>query len=159
MYSDKFLSRFWSKVDRSDTDSCWLWTGARVSAGYGQIRAEAPSRDRCTASVVSLEIALGRKVVPGLFACHTCDNPPCCNPKHLYEGSISNNVRDALDRGRLIPRCQEGSLNSRAILTESDIPSIRARIAGGETNTSIAKSYGLHHATISAIRRGKSWNN
>lgn len=70
---------------------CLEWKRGRLPKGYGRVR----WRGRQTiASRVSLEIKLGRPVQPDMFACHTCDNPPCILPDHLYEGTRSDNERD-----------------------------------------------------------------
>ena len=89
--------RFMAKVDVRDPDDCWLWTGA-VSSGYGTIRGDDGKTKK--AHRVALEIALGRPIDPGKFVCHTCDNPPCVNPAHLYEGTAQDNSDDAVVRGR-----------------------------------------------------------
>jgi hypothetical protein len=49
---------------------------------------------------VALEEKLGRPLRPGMKALYTCDNPPCVNPEHLYEGTHGQNMRDMIDRGR-----------------------------------------------------------
>ncbi|WP_257556500.1 hypothetical protein [Sphingobium sp. CFD-2] len=83
---------FWSKVDRKGDDECWLWTGAKNDGGYGTLSTR-------KASHVSLEID-GRPRPPKAFALHSCDNPPCVNPKHLRWGSNKENMRDMVKRRR-----------------------------------------------------------
>ena len=72
---------------------CHPWSGPRHSAGYGLLRGGYAHR-------LSLELALGRELTDGEYACHHCDNPPCVNPRHLYAGSPADNVRDMVRRGR-----------------------------------------------------------
>lgn len=157
IFDDNFLARFWSYVKVAESNECWEWTGARHQKGYGRIRETAPSRFTKRAHIASLELKLGRTLRSGLFALHTCDNTPCCNPEHLYEGTALDNARDAIDRDRLRPVSQPCEQNGNHVLLDADIPDIIVRIRAGHTNVEIAADYGVHHGTISQIRRGKNW--
>jgi hypothetical protein len=85
---------FWRSVDKSGgPDACWPWTGYRMASGYGRNRHGYTHR-------YALQLALGRPLGPGMEACHTCDNPPCCNPAHLFEGTRLDNERDKTAKGR-----------------------------------------------------------
>ena len=86
------LPDFWSRVSR--TESCWLWTGPVDRKGYGL------HGGRGLAHRISWEMANGRAVPEGLFVLHHCDNPPCVNPAHLYDGTHQDNVNDMVARGR-----------------------------------------------------------
>ncbi len=77
---------------------CWLWTGARRRRGYGSIYS-AEIGSELIASRVALTIAKG-PIPDGLEACHTCDNPPCVNPAHLFAGTRGDNLRDMVAKGR-----------------------------------------------------------
>jgi hypothetical protein len=89
--------RFWSRVDTSGgLWACWPWTRGRNGAGYGLISQQ--HRD-VSAHRLSWELANG-PIPPGLYVCHTCDNPPCCNPSHLFLGTPTDNVRDMYAKGR-----------------------------------------------------------
>lgn len=76
---------------------CWVWTGGVASTGYGRIRVGGRSHD---VHRLALRIALGRPIRPGMFACHRCDNKLCARPRHLYEGTPGENVRDVWERIR-----------------------------------------------------------
>lgn len=91
------VDRFSTKVDVRGPDECWEWRGA-TGRGYGVIRDDGRVKK---AHRIALEIALGRPIGPGLYVCHTCDNRPCCNPAHLYEGTAQDNSDDAVVRGRV----------------------------------------------------------
>lgn len=90
--------RFWRRVDRRGPDECWPWLGAHNSWGYGQIRIGARTRP---AQVVACELTSGQPFPEGMDGCHTCDNPPCCNPAHVFPGTARDNMQDAAHKGRL----------------------------------------------------------
>ena len=88
--------RFWRKVRIGLLDQCWDWTGAKVG-GYGAFS------DRTSHRVIASRFAL-QSICPsketGLFACHHCDRPSCCNPLHLFWGTPKDNSVDASSKGR-----------------------------------------------------------
>lgn len=89
-------SRFWQRVNVRGKNECWEWTGTR-SNGYGSIRVSGKTRK---ATHVSWEIANGKPFPKGMLACHRCDNPPCVNPAHLFVGTLADNARDMVEKGR-----------------------------------------------------------
>lgn len=95
--------RFWSKVDRRGPDECWEWQGTRYSdeprRNYGQFVANGR---RHRAHRFAWELANG-PMPAGLDACHRCDNPPCVNPGHIFPGTMTDNVVDAVAKGRIVP--------------------------------------------------------
>ena len=99
--TDQEIEHFWYRVDVGGLDSCWEWSLARDKDGYGKwgIRRDGKAVSvRCNR--IALQIKLGRPLPPEAKALHTCDNPPCCNPDHLYEGSQYDNEEDKVLRGR-----------------------------------------------------------
>lgn len=87
--------RFWSRVDRRADDECWPWTGANCN-GYGVISMD----DRnVRATRVSYLLHFG-PFDESLIMCHHCDNPACVNPRHLFLGSHSDNMRDMHRKNR-----------------------------------------------------------
>jgi hypothetical protein len=98
-------ARFWSKVDRSGgPTACWPWTDPLTDGGYGQFTVKQDGKFRMVgAHRWILEQILGRKLSPvrGVEdACHSCNNPPCCNPLHLYVDTRSGNLKYAVDSER-----------------------------------------------------------
>lgn len=96
MFSETEISRFWSRVDRRGPDECWQWTGATDSHGYGQLTIH---NRHVGAHRLAYTFTVG-SIPAGLCICHTCDNPPCCNPAHLFIGTMSDNLRDCAQKGR-----------------------------------------------------------
>lgn len=145
-------ARFWSKVDRRGENECWEWTAkSKNNFGYGVFHPRKP--ETVGAHRFSLALKLGRPITPGPFACHTCDNPPCVNPKHLYEGTSQDNVDDAVAR----QRHKHGTMDPKAKLSESDVLAIRIMVAGGEKSRTAAAIYGVQESLISGIVRGTRW--
>lgn len=92
------MDRFWSKVDRRNPDECWPWLASADQRGYGVFYCDG-KRQRATR--VSWAIENGKPFPTDLDACHTCDNPGCVNPAHIWPGTPSENAKDALRKGRL----------------------------------------------------------
>jgi hypothetical protein len=91
---------FWDRVDTTGgIFACWPWVGCLDSHGYGKVRHE---RRQMSASRKAWILTNG-PVPAGLFVCHTCDNPPCCNPLHLFLGTAADNNADMMAKGRQIP--------------------------------------------------------
>jgi len=141
---------FWDNVDKSNgVDACWPWTGSRRTRGYGQFIINGKI---WVASRLAYVSTFGN-IPEGELVLHKCDNPPCCNPDHLFTGSHIDNVRDKIEKNRGAKGEQQG----HARFKNSDIPNILKRIRSGETQQSVATSFGVHYSTISCIVRGVNW--
>lgn len=146
-----FAAHFWGRVEIGPPNECWPWRLSLNGDGYGQI---AVGGKNWTASRLAYVLAYGG-IANGLFVCHSCDNKPCCNPSHLYAGTRSQNECDKHRRGS--PATPKGERNHFSKLTEESVKHIRGLIRRDFTNVHIAQIIGVHHSTISAIRKGKTW--
>ena len=145
--------RFWSRVDK--TGECWLWKGFTHEWGYGLFRL--PKSDTTPARMwrahrLSWTWEYG-PIPPGRFVCHKCDVPACVRPEHLFLGTHAENMRDAINKGRL----GEGVDHRLAKLTPDAVRDIRQRAANGEIHYHIAKSHGVNSGTIWHVLQGLSW--
>ena len=141
---------FWSKVDKSG--ECWEWMGAKNAQGYGLFH-RTGGGNNIRAHTHSLEIATGTKYEKGMDTCHTCDNPSCVNPAHLYFGSRQQNIDDAWSRGRF----PVGEDRPAAKVTELDVVAIRNEYAAGAEVDDLCATYGLKKSTIRCIVLGYKW--
>lgn len=150
--------KFWEKVDIKSENECWEWRASRSKKGYGSFWLSLGNSNSKLIPAHRMAYALQYNLIiipPDMCVLHHCDNPPCCNPNHLFLGTNNDNVQDKVRKGRMNPL--KGEKNPCARLTEDDILSIRKSRANGETCVSIAKRYSMTSANISHIARGKGW--
>lgn len=141
------IDRVMRRVDISGgDDACWPWTGATSNFGHGVVRLSSPRRMTRTHRVV-LEHAIGRSLTNSEVACHRCDNPPCCNPRHLFVGTQADNVADMVAKGR----APTGERHYNARLADAAVQSIR----GDDRPTrEVAAAYGVTERYVRKIRQG-----
>lgn len=143
--------RFWNKVDKSNPDGCWNWTGGKNDRGYGLAWINGKSK-ACHRTVWEFK---NGPIPDDLCVLHICDNPGCVNPTHLFLGTHQDNMNDKKNKGRC-SSCK-GTANGRAKLTEHNIPIIRMLCANGIPQKEVARDYGVSDVAISHIIAGKSW--
>jgi len=140
--------RFWRRVNKTPT--CWLWTGAFYTTGYGVMRVA----DRnVRAHRVSWELEYGA-IPPGQWVLHRCDVRACVRPDHLYLGTNADNVADMINKGR----GRHGEQQRLAKLTEAQVRAMRSEYAaGGISQPALAKRYAIGLSTVQDILRRRSW--
>lgn len=182
---------FWRKVDRfGGDDACWPWIGGyrkgQPGNQYGHFLFYLPGtrwRVEVAAHRFALELATGAPIPEGLVACHDCpdgDNPLCCNPRHLWPGTVAQNNADRKRKGRngkpadpaakgakisarlraflaAHPEARRGEGNNSAKLTDEVVRTIRALAANGHTHVAIAERFGVSKTTVFDVVHRRSW--
>lgn len=153
--SQPSADRFWAKVRRGAPDACWPWLaschGGRGGGRYGQFKITvAPNQLRTvSAHVYAYELTYG-PVPDGLEILHACDEPLCCNPRHLSADTHAENVRQAVERGRHhVPR------PGRQKVSDGDVETIVAMRASGLTLVQIAAHFDVTKSLVSQIANGR----
>ena len=141
------IKMFWSRAGVGISSTCWPWKAGRA-ARYGVFGSR--FFKSTLAHRVAYELRYAVKVPKNLEVCHSCDNPRCVNPLHLFLGTQKDNMRDAMNKGRLAI----GQRHSRAKLTEAMVREIRSSKL---TQVGLAKQYGVRPSTIWAIIQNKTW--
>jgi len=151
--SRSLVKRFWGAVVRSDNlDDCWHWARPCHSGGYGIL---GYGRHKLVfAHRLSWQLHYGQ-IPEKLCVLHKCDNPPCCNPRHLFLGTHEDNALDRDRKGRT-QRCK-GEDNSHVKLTEVNVREIFQRANRGERQDMIAEEFHIHPAHVSSIKLQKTW--
>lgn len=115
------IRRLFSRLSYSPATGCWEWTGEVKANGYGRIRRKVNHRDVHIPVHRAMWEALNGAILGGLFVCHHCDNPRCCNPKHLFLGTHSDNMADCVAKGRKgIKQLPAGTRFGRLVVTGLD---------------------------------------
>lgn len=143
------LYNFWSKVKKGNPDECWNWTACKNDQGYGKFGYKGK-----TYKAHRIVFFLFNGKFPNNFCCHSCDNPSCCNPNHLFDGTRKENQEDMSRKGRS-PR---GEKQGRSKLTEKEVLQIRYWLKIGMPGTDIAFLKKVTPATICNIGKRKIWN-
>ena len=130
---------------------CIIWTGATTKGGYGAITID---NKNLAAHRVAFQEANG-VIDEGLQVNHTCDIRCCINPRHLYQGTQSDNMKDKFKRNR---HDMKGEKHPFSKLTEIDVQNIKKKLILGKLHKDIAKEYNVSRGCISYISRGDTWN-
>lgn len=153
--------KFWDSVNivldtggTPNTQKCWEWkskigTGER---GYTKHNGKSWSTSRLAWFLVFGEIP------KDLCVCHKCDNPPCCNPYHLFLGTVQDNVDDREMKGRNKMPLSRGEAHGLHKLTERQVVQIRARYNQSHGSyRSLAQEFGVSFGEIRKIIKGQTW--
>jgi len=149
-YADIDQKRFWVKVNKCSLDECWNWLAYLDKDGYGYFNVNLASRK---AHRVAYVLAHGG-LKTSLLVCHSCDNPSCVNPAHLWAGTSRQNIDDMVIKSRSLI----GTINPKAKLTKTKVRHILKLSQKGMFATVITKIIGCNRRTVSNILTGKQWS-
>jgi hypothetical protein len=149
-------SRYWQRVNKDSENGCWNWTGSVIPGGYGHFYYNNKS-----IYVHRISYAWHHPMTLDLFnnskvcVCHSCDNPRCVNPAHLWLGSHADNMRDKREKGR----ATRGESSPCSKLTELQVLEIRQRYnkKAKITTVQLSKEYGVGNSVIWNILNRKIW--
>lgn len=170
--------RIWTRIAKAGPDDCWEWQGKRTKEGYGQVKVKICERQYELFIVHRLVYVLTYGELPvDQMACHSCDNPPCCNPAHLFSGTGQDNQQDVLTKGRKVvviaaperratglrngkhtkpEATPRGEQSGNAKLTDDAVRAILLDTTS--TNRELAERFGVTRTRIAQIRRGVGWS-
>jgi DNA-binding CsgD family transcriptional regulator len=140
--------RFLSYIDKKE-NGCWQWKSAKNAKGYGYLLVEGKN---LFAHRYSYQHYKGA-IPDSMLVCHSCDNPSCVNPEHLFLGTNINNMQDMIEKGR---QCK-GESKSNSKLTEEEVSEIRMLLNNGLSNKEVAIIFNVSDMTISGIKTNRTW--
>lgn len=147
--------RFWEKVDKRDPDECWEWTAAKGTRGYGEL-ANKPNPP-IAAHRLSYIIAHG-SIPEGMDVCHSCDNPACCNPAHLWLGTHRDNMHDMYLKNRR--KAISGEQHRDAKFTNEQIRHIREMYKSGQYRLcELTRMFDISRTSMTKILKGLTYKN
>lgn len=137
----------------SDTHSdCQEFIGALDKDGYGIERFEG-KQSRAHRNAFRRKVG---EIPDGMLVCHSCDNPCCINPDHLFLGTVQDNMSDKVSKNR--QHKPKGDLNGMSKLTESNVRIIKSLLREGRySHTEIAGIFDCYRQAITLINTGDRW--
>ena len=134
-------------------DECWPWKGSlnRKKHGYGRVDWKG---ENILVHRHIWERENGRRLRKDERALHRCDNPICCNGRHIFNGTQADNIADMFAKGRA--RHHAGERHHNAVISNADALAIY--LETGLSQEKIGQKYGITQVTVSAIKRGKTWS-
>lgn len=149
-YDLKIFDRLFSRVSELE-NGCLVYTWGKDKDGYGWMGYR--NKQKRT-SQLAYHLCIG-DIPQGMHVLHSCDNPPCCNPKHLFLGNDKINTNDKMAKDRHLGlKGSELSL----MLNEEMVVEIKALIAGDITYREIAQKFNVSISCINHIANGRTWN-
>lgn len=144
------LADLWGAVEKEG--ECWVWTrGLSNNYPVWTVDGQQYKLHRFVYEMVTGE-DITTKVI-----CHTCDNPRCVRPSHLFAGTHNDNVQDKVAKGRARGGSNKGLNHPSHVLNEDKVIDIRLRAANGETIAAIARWYDVSEGAIRHIVKGRTW--
>jgi hypothetical protein len=147
------VKSYWSNVDKTPghgpKGDCWIWTGKVNKKGYGvsyDFRTGNGAIGKLFAHRAILLIVEGEIPPKHIQSCHSCDNPPCVNPAHLFKGTNLDNTMDKVSK-----------LRQRRKLEPGQVLWIREQAVAGKSQSVIAKAVGISRESVRDVINGKTW--
>jgi hypothetical protein len=140
---------FFNRIKKTkDCGDCWLWSAYRDKDGYGKytFKGERYQAHRFMWFLLTEEW-------PQDCVLHKCDNPPCVNPNHLFEGSTYDNIHDSIRKGRF----NRGETCARSKLVTGDILLIRKLYQLGMSQACLGRMFDVTVENIGAIIKRRTW--
>lgn len=157
------VSRFWDKVIVLSADECWEWTAGKNKKGYGEFWLA--GERHLHAHQISWMWENEKEIPSGMCVLHSCDNPSCVNPDHLFLGTNQDNIDDKMKKGRWRSRFlrgtdhpQHGTNSKFNKLSDADVKEIRKLKEKGHTLRGIALIFGVSHGVVNNIIQGRKWS-
>lgn len=153
--SEHIERKFWESVLVKELDECWEWRGSKDQDGYGKLHITKAGQElNLRSHRISYEIHFG-SIPEDMLVCHKCDNPPCCNPKHLFLGTNQDNITDKIKKNR----GTHGENHPSSKLTWRDVLKIRCLYEQNpNVNIShLARIYGVSRMTMKHAMISKTW--
>lgn len=149
------VRKLWERIEIDPKTGCWLWKPGLEKNQYGYYQI-GERKIRVHRLMYWMFV---KSIERGMFICHRCDRPPCCNPAHLFEGSPVDNMQDAKKKGRLNEETQlkPGEHNIQAVLTADVVLLIRKMAEKGTGSRPIARELGLPRTTVQDVILRKTW--
>jgi hypothetical protein len=135
-------------------NGCWNWVATKDRDGYGLLTHHRGKQIRAHRASYEFHVA---KIPVGLLVCHSCDNPSCINPNHLFVGTSKENTRDMLDKNRR--PVLRGERHPNAKLTNNQVTQIKQLRSENRLLKDIANQFNISFQTVSSITKGTTWNN
>lgn len=145
------INRFFEYVNKTET--CWEWLGYLDGRGYARLSI---GRTATLGHVLSYLLHNG-PIPSGLHVCHSCDNPKCVNPNHLWLGTHQQNMEDRNKKGRCGNSGRHGEDVPTAKLSNEDVEEIRRCVKVGATQISMARRFKVTRGTINSLIKGRTW--
>ena len=138
--------KFLKECCASDTDDCIEWPFERYENGYGRALGTTASRAVC-------EMVYGPAPSPDHQTAHSCNNRPCCNPRHVRWATAKENAADRVEHGTWL----EGRMETNAKLSHPEVLDIYRRAKAGEQLRPLAQEYGVGYGTVQRLTTGQTW--
>jgi DNA invertase Pin-like site-specific DNA recombinase len=132
-----------------EVNGCWIWTRSTRGKGYAQMTLS--NRKQVYGHRASYMVNKGA-IPDGGVVCHSCDEPRCCNPDHLFLGTQKDNMQDCVAKGRLRP----GRVGAPRKVSDEQRKRIAELRSQGMLQRQIAQQFGITQVRVSQLLKAQS---